>query len=103
MGILVVDIGGSHVKFRTERQKTHVSVDSGPSFTPAEMVAAIAENAADWRFDRITLGYPGPVAGDRPLLEPHNLGRGWTRFDYVKAFKRPVRMINDAAMQALGA
>lgn len=103
MGILVVDIGGSHLKFRTERQQTHVSVDSGPRFTPAEMVAAIAENTADWKFDRITLGYPGPVGGDRPLLEPHNLGRGWTRFDYIKAFKRPVRMINDAAMQALGA
>jgi polyphosphate glucokinase len=103
MGILAVDIGGSHVKFRTELQKTHVSVVSGPDFTPARMVDAIAEHAADWDFDRVTLGYPGPVTRDRPLLEPHNLGAGWVKFDYAKAFKRPVRMINDAAMQALGA
>jgi polyphosphate glucokinase len=67
------------------------------------MIAAIAEHTAGWKFDRVTLGYPGPVANDRPLLEPHNLGGGWSHFDYAKAFKRPVRMINDAAMQALGA
>ncbi len=103
MSVLTVDIGGSHLKFKTERQKKHVSVDSGPKFTPAEMVAAIAEHAAGWSYDRVTLGYPGPVAQDRPLLEPHNLGRGWTKFNYAKALKRPVRMINDAAMQALGA
>lgn len=103
MSVLTVDIGGSHLKFKTERQRKHISVDSGPKFTPSEMVAAIAEHTASWSFDRITLGYPGPVGQDRPLLEPHNLGSGWTKFNYARALKRPVRMINDAAMQALGA
>ncbi len=103
MSVLAVDIGGSNLKFRTQHHKAHVSVPSGPHFTPRQMIAAIAEHASGWKFDRVTLGYPGPVANDRPLLEPHNLGRGWTRFDYAKGFKRPVRMINDAAMQALGA
>ncbi|MEZ0315116.1 MAG: ROK family protein [Myxococcota bacterium] len=103
MSVLAVDIGGSNLKFRTQHHKKHVSVPSGPKFTPRQMITAIAEHTAGWKFDRVTLGYPGPVANDRPLLEPHNLGGGWARFDYAKAFKRPVRMINDAAMQALGA
>ena len=103
MSVLAVDIGGSNLKFRTQHQKKHVSVPSGPKFTPRQMIDAIAEHTAGWKFDRVTLGYPGPVANDRPLLEPHNLGGGWSRFNYAKAFKKPVRMINDAAMQALGA
>ena len=66
------------------------------------MVAAVLEATADWKYDVVSIGYPGPVANNRPAAEPINLGKGWVRFDYQRAFKVPVRMVNDAAMQALG-
>ncbi|MBC7795044.1 MAG: ROK family protein, partial [Clostridia bacterium] len=100
--ILAVDIGGTHVKFRTNRHKVHQSFDSGADMTPAVMMSSLAEHTKGWKYDKVSLGYPGPVANHRPSLEPHNLAPGWTKFDFAKAFKKPVRMMNDAAMQALG-
>lgn len=103
MNILAVDIGGTNLKFRTQRQRIAVKVKSGPTMTPKKMLAAIGEHAKDWDYDHVSLGYPGPVVHDRPLLEPHNLGKGWVKFDFHTAFgKKPLRILNDAAMQALG-
>ncbi len=102
MKILVIDIGGSHVKVLASGQRTPTKLPSGPNLTPARMVKEVLAATAGWKYDAVTLGYPGPVAKDRPAKEPVNLGRGWVRFDYRKAFRKPVRMINDAAMQALG-
>jgi polyphosphate glucokinase len=75
---------------------------SGPDLTPKEMVAQVLDLTKDWDYDVISIGYPGPVVHNRPLAEPHNLGKGWVGFDFKKAFKRPVRVVNDALMQALG-
>ena len=103
MNILGVDIGGTHVKFRTQRHKDEVKVKSGRKFTPAKMMEALEEYAGAWSYDHVTLGYPGPVVHDKPLAEPHNLAPGWVHFDYKRAFgNRPLRIMNDAAMQALG-
>lgn len=102
MRILVVDIGGNNVKLLASGQKTPRKVPSAPSLSPGRMVAAIKKATADWKYDAVTIGYPGPVKKGRIAAEPVNLGRGWTRFDFRKAFRRPVRVINDAAMQALG-
>jgi polyphosphate glucokinase len=102
MRILVVDIGGSHVKLRMTGQRAVTRFDSGPTMTPLRMMRGIAAATAGWRYDRVTVGYPGPVQDDRPAEEPWNLGRGWTRFDFRAAFRCPIRMINDAAMQAIG-
>ena len=75
---------------------------SGPELTAAEMVAGVRDLTKDWAFDVVSIGYPGPVVHNRPLIEPHNLGPGWVGFDFKKAFKKPVKIVNDAAMQALG-
>jgi polyphosphate glucokinase len=100
--VLVVDVGGSHVKLlasgETERRRT----PSGPSLTPVEMVTAALEAARGWRWDVVALGVPGPVYGGRVMEEPFNLGKGWVGFDFEAAFGVPTRVINDAAMQALG-
>jgi polyphosphate glucokinase len=100
--ILVLDIGGNNVKLLVTGQKTPRKVPSGPTFTPGRMVAAVKKAVAGWKYDAVTIGYPGPVKDGRILAEPVNLGRGWVRYDFRKAFRRPVRIINDAAMQALG-
>jgi len=100
--ILVVDVGGNNVKLLVSGQKTPRKVPSGPNLTPGRMVAAIKKAVAGWKYDAVTIGYPGPVVKGRIAVEPVNLGRGWVRFDFRKAFRRPVRLINDAAMQALG-
>jgi predicted NBD/HSP70 family sugar kinase len=100
--VLVIDIGGSHVKVLASGQRTPTKLPSGPNLTPARMVKEVLQATAGWDYDAVTIGYPGPVAKNRPAKEPVNLGRGWVRYDYRKAFRRPVRMINDAAMQALG-
>jgi polyphosphate glucokinase len=100
--ILVIDIGGSHVKLLATGQRTPTKVPSGPRLTPRQMVNEVREATAEWEFDAISIGYPGPVARNKPTKEPVNLGDGWTRFNYERAFGCPVRMINDAAMQALG-
>jgi polyphosphate glucokinase len=103
MNILGVDIGGTHIKFRTQQQREPVKVPSGPKMTPEIMMAAIHQFTEGWEYDHVTIGYPGPVIHERPLLDPHNLGHGWVRFDFSKAFhNRPLHLLNDAAMQALG-
>jgi polyphosphate glucokinase len=103
MNILGVDIGGTNLKFRTQQQPAAIKVPSGPMMTPDAMMAAIKQRTKGWKFDHISVGYPGPVIHERPLLEPHNLGRGWVRFDFKKAFgNKPLKLVNDAAMQALG-
>src|SRR5256886_3003863 len=102
MKVLAIDIGGTHVKVLATGRKKHVQIDSGPTMTPKKMVAAVRTATAGWKYDAVSIGYPGPVLHGRPLSEPHNLGRGWVGFDFRKAFGRPVKIINDAAMQALG-
>lgn len=100
--VLVVDIGGSHVKLRATSQGTARKFDSGPTLTPKMMVAGVHKLTRGWQYDVVSIGYPGPVLHGRPVQEPHNLARGWVGFDYEAAFGRPVKIVNDAAMQALG-
>lgn len=102
MNILVVDVGGTHVKVLATGQKAPRQFDSGPELTPKKMVFGVCKLAKDWPYDVVSVGYPGPVFHGRPVLEPHNLGRGWVGFNYAAAFKCPVRIMNDAALQALG-
>jgi predicted NBD/HSP70 family sugar kinase len=100
--VLVVDVGGSHVKAQASGRRTMVKVDSGPDLTPRQMVDRLLDVTDGWHYDVVSIGYPGPVVRGRIAREPYNLGRGWTRFDFERAFGRPVRLINDAAMQAIG-
>jgi polyphosphate glucokinase len=100
--VLVVDIGGTSVKIVASGHKTHRSFPSGPKLTPKEMVTGVKRLATDWTYDAVSIGYPGPVLHGRPVAEPYNLGRGWVGFDFAAAFGHPVKVINDAAMQALG-
>jgi polyphosphate glucokinase len=100
--VLVIDVGGSNVKILASGQRERRSFPSGPTLTPRRMVSEVRKLAADWNYDVVAIGYPGPVLGGRPLAEPHNLGRGWVGFDFARAFGRPVKIVNDAAMQALG-
>lgn len=102
MKVLVVDVGGTHIKILVTGQTEPRKADSGPTLTAIQMVASALQLAGGWKFDVVSIGYPGPVAHGRPMLEPHNLGPGWVGFDYEQAFGRPVKVINDAAMQALG-
>jgi len=100
--VLVIDIGGRSVKILATGQMQSRSFRSGPTLTPGRMVEGVKKLAADWTYDVVSIGYPGPVLGDRPIAEPYNLGRGWVGFDFAHAFGRPVKVVNDAAMQALG-
>jgi polyphosphate glucokinase len=100
--ILVVDVGGTNVKLRATGQKDVLKIPSGPKMTANKAVSVVKAATQGWDFDRISLGYPGPIINGRPLREPHNLGGGWVGFDFEKAFGVPVKIINDAAMQALG-
>jgi len=100
--ILAIDVGGTHVKVMHSPRSQKREFESGPTLTAAEMVTQVLQLTADWHCDRVSMGYPGPVVHNRPLAEPHNLGRGWVGFDFGKAFGHPVRIVNDAAMQALG-
>jgi predicted NBD/HSP70 family sugar kinase len=102
MNILVIDVGGSHVKLLATGQKRPTKIDSGPGLTPDAMADAVMRTTADWKFDKVSIGYPGVVVRGRIVHEPINLGRGWVGFDFHHALGRPVRIINDAAMQALG-
>jgi len=102
MNILVIDVGGTHVKILASGQATLRKMDSGPTLTPRQMVARVKALAKGWKYDRVSIGYPGVVVRNHPVYEPHNLGKGWVHFDYEKAFGCPVRIVNDAAMQALG-
>jgi polyphosphate glucokinase len=103
VNVLVVDVGGTNVKVLASGQTTPLKIPSGPELTAADMVAAVKRSAADWNYDVVSIGYPGPVVHGRPFHDPYNLGSGWVAFDYAKEFGRPVKVINDAAMQALGA
>jgi polyphosphate glucokinase len=100
--VLVIDVGGHNVKILVTGQTEPRKLVSGPKFNPEQMVIGVKELTRDWKYDVITIGFPAPVRDDRPVAEPFNLGRGWVGFDYPGALGRPVKMINDAAMQALG-
>jgi polyphosphate glucokinase len=100
--ILVVDVGGTHVKIRVSGNDEVRKCESGPELTAREMVNGVLALAEDWEYDVVSVGFPGPVLDNRPVREPVNLGTGWTGFDYDAAFGCPVKLINDAAMQALG-
>lgn len=101
--ILAIDVGGSHVKFllSTNRRERRRFV-SGPDLTAQEMASRAIAMTADWRFDRVSIGVPAPVRGGRVVSEPVNLGSGWVEYDFEKAFGRPTKLANDAALQALG-
>lgn len=100
--VLVIDVGGTHIKMRATGQKEVRKIPSGPTMTAGKMVRVVKECVKDWKFDCVSLGYPSPIINGHPLREPHNLGCGWMKFDFSKAFGCPVKIINDAAMQALG-
>jgi polyphosphate glucokinase len=100
--ILVIDVGGTSVKVRISARRAMRKFASGPQLTPQMMVAQVRALCAAWRYDAIALGYPGVVLRGKPAVEPHNLARGWVGFDFAKAFGKPVRIINDAALQAIG-
>ena len=102
MNVLVIDIGGNHVKVLVTGQSQPRVFESGPALTPGLMVAGVKKVCRGWKYDVISIGYPGLVLHGRPIAEPHNLGKGWVSFDYQAAFGKPVKVINDAAMQALG-
>jgi len=101
--ILVVDIGGNNVKVGAAGRKEPLKIPSGSEMTAARMAADVRKAVAGWKYDVISIGYPGAVKNGRPAREPRNLAGGWMRFDYRKAFGKPVKIVNDAAMQALGA
>lgn len=102
LAVLVIDVGGTHVKVLADGQKEPVKIPSGPTMTARQMVAAVRKATAGWKYSVVSIGYPGPVLHHQPVTEPHNLGGGWVGFDFKKAFGRPVKLVNDAAMQALG-
>ena len=102
MNILVVDIGGSNVKFLATGHDAPRKFPSGRGLTPDKMVAGVQAATADWEYDAVTVGYPGPILCGQPMTEPVNLGPGWMGFDFAAAFGKPFKIINDAAMQALG-
>jgi predicted NBD/HSP70 family sugar kinase len=102
MNILVIDVGGSHVKVRATNHKKKESIPSGPRMTAKKMVAGVRKLTAGWNFEAVSMGYPGPVLHGHIVAEPHNLGSGWVGFDFATAFGCPVKIVNDAAMQALG-
>jgi len=102
MKVLAVDVGGTHVKILASRHKEPRRFASGPTLTAKQMVSEVQKLAGDWRYDVVSIGYPGPVLRGRPIADPHNLGQGWVGFDFEKAFRRPVKIVNDAVMQALG-
>ena len=100
--ILAIDVGGSHVKVRVSNLRESREFISGPALTAAQMVASVRRLIKDWKFDAVSIGYPGPVLHGKVVAEPHNLGPGWVGFDFRKAFGRPTLVMNDAAMQAIG-
>src|SRR5438067_583262 len=100
--VLVIDVGGTNVKLIVAGETKRRKFSSGPHLTPRRMVSETLKLTSDWSYDAVSIGFPGPVLDGRPIGEPRNLGKGWMRFDFAKAFKKPVKIINDAAMQALG-
>jgi polyphosphate glucokinase len=102
MNVLVIDVGGTHVKILATGHDTLRKFPSGPNMTPQQMVAGVKRLAGTWKYDVVCMGYPGPVLQNRPVADPHNLAPGWIGFDFEAAFDCPIKIINDAAMQALG-
>jgi predicted NBD/HSP70 family sugar kinase len=102
MNILAIDVGGTNVKVLATGQTEPRRIPSGRTMTAAKMVEAVKELTTDWDYDAVSIGYPGFVYRGKPISEPHNLARGWVGFDFEEAFGKPVKVINDAAMQALG-
>jgi len=102
VNVLVVDVGGTHVKILATGQKQHREFPSGPKLSAKQMVADVKKAANDWKYDAVSVGYPGVVINNRPLAEPWNLGPGWRGYNFENEFKCPVKVVNDAAMQALG-
>src|ERR671923_1470510 len=102
LNVLVIDIGGTHVKVLATGQAQPREFPSGPTLTPKKMVSGVKKLTAEWKYDVVSIGYPGPVLRDRPVAEPHNLAAGWVGFHFGEAFGCPLKLINDAAMQALG-
>ena len=102
MNVLVVDVGGTNVKVLATGQDEPRKFASGPRLTPQRMVSGVKTLTRGWKYDAVAIGYPGVVLRGRPIVEPRNLGKGWVGFDYRAAFRSPVKIINDAAMQALG-
>jgi polyphosphate glucokinase len=100
--VLVVDVGGTHVKILATGKKEKREFPSGPSLTAPQMVSRVRKLAQDWKYQVVSIGYPGPVLHNRPVAEPRNLASGWMGFNFEEAFRRPTKTINDAAMQALG-
>ena len=100
--VLVIDVGGTHVKVLATGRRTPVKIPSGADLTAREMVRDVLRRTRGWKYDKVAIGYPGPVIHGHPLHEPPNLGKGWVGFDFQRAFHRPVRLVNDAAMQAIG-
>src|SRR5262245_3020234 len=102
MNVLAIDIGGTHVKILARGQDERREFESGPKLTPQSMVAGVKKLAKDWKYELVSIGYPGRVRFNRPFAEPRNLAKGWVGFNFEAAFQRPVKIVNDAAMQALG-
>jgi polyphosphate glucokinase len=102
MKVLVVDIGGTSIKILASGQAERRKLPSGPDLTPTQLVASVFDGARGWDYDAVAVGYPGPVLEGRPTTEPVNLGRGWKGFNFERAFGRPTKVVNDAALQALG-
>ena len=102
MTVLVIDVGGTNLKVSVGGSGNVIKIPSGPDMTAARMAEEVKKAVAGRSYDVVSIGYPGPVMNGRPASEPHNLGAGWMRFDYDQAFGKPVRVVNDAAMQALG-
>jgi polyphosphate glucokinase len=100
--VLVIDIGGTHVKLLATGQKEPTKIPSGPEMTPRKMVTLVRRASAKWKYSAVSIGYPGPVLHGKPVSDPHNLAPGWVGFDFRKAFGRPVKLMNDAALQAIG-
>jgi len=102
MNVLAIDVGGTHVKLLATGEQTRRKFVSGPKMDASVMVKQARKATGDWKYDVVSIGYPGPVLDGRILAEPHNLAKGWVGFNFEGAFERPVKVINDAAMQALG-
>jgi polyphosphate glucokinase len=102
MNVLVIDIGGAHIKLLATGQPEVLKIPSGPDLTPQRFVADVLAATKDWSYDVVSIGFPAPIADGKAVLEPKNLGSGWVGFDLTAALGRPVKLVNDAAMQALG-
>lgn len=102
MNVLVIDVGGSHVKLEATGRTEPTKLPSGPDLTPQQMVTMVLDATKDWNYDAVSIGWPGPVVDGKAFREPKNLGTGWVGFDFTAAMGKPVKLVNDAAMQALG-